>query len=86
MAAGETLVFTPSPERPTARAYSTQCGRPRVIDTGAWDALSKEGKKKHLAETAAPDPAHWIGKTDVADAVLLAMINTCLTGQTFRTG
>ena len=56
---------------------------PGVIDTGAWDALGESGKAAMFAEQSKLNPAGRIGTVDdVAQAVLLALTNTFLTGVT----
>jgi NAD(P)-dependent dehydrogenase (short-subunit alcohol dehydrogenase family) len=58
---------------------------PGVIDTGAWDALGERGKADYFADITARNPARRIGTTDdIAQAVLLALTNTFLTGQTLH--
>jgi NAD(P)-dependent dehydrogenase (short-subunit alcohol dehydrogenase family) len=58
---------------------------PGVIDTGAWDALGDEGKADLFAKTSARNPARRIGTVDdIANAVMFAMTNTFLTGQTLH--
>jgi NAD(P)-dependent dehydrogenase (short-subunit alcohol dehydrogenase family) len=58
---------------------------PGVIDTGAWDAFGQQGKEKYFADMIARNPARRIGTTtDIAQAVLFAMTNPFLTGQTLH--
>jgi NAD(P)-dependent dehydrogenase (short-subunit alcohol dehydrogenase family) len=58
---------------------------PGVIDTGAWDALGEKGKAEVFAARSAQNPAGRIGTVDdIANAVLFAMTNTFLTGQTLH--
>jgi NAD(P)-dependent dehydrogenase (short-subunit alcohol dehydrogenase family) len=58
---------------------------PGVIDTGAWDAFGAQGKQDYFADMSARNPARRIGTTaDIAKAVLFAMTNTFLTGQTLH--
>lgn len=58
---------------------------PGVIDTGAWDALGEQGKTAYFADMRARNPARRIGTTDdIANAVLFAMTNSFLTGQTLH--
>jgi NAD(P)-dependent dehydrogenase (short-subunit alcohol dehydrogenase family) len=58
---------------------------PGVIDTGAWDALGEQGKADYFATMSARNPARRIGTpADIAAAVLFAMTNTFLTGQTLH--
>jgi NAD(P)-dependent dehydrogenase (short-subunit alcohol dehydrogenase family) len=58
---------------------------PGVIDTGAWDALGEKNKQDYFAGMRARNPARRIGTTDdIAEAVLFAMTNTFLTGQTLH--
>jgi NAD(P)-dependent dehydrogenase (short-subunit alcohol dehydrogenase family) len=58
---------------------------PGVIDTGAWDALGEQGKAGYFADISARNPARRIGTPDdIAAAVLFALTNTFLTGQTLH--
>jgi NAD(P)-dependent dehydrogenase (short-subunit alcohol dehydrogenase family) len=58
---------------------------PGVIDTSAWDGLGEQGKADYFAEMRRRNPARRIGTpTDVAQAVVFAMTNTFLTGQTLH--
>jgi NAD(P)-dependent dehydrogenase (short-subunit alcohol dehydrogenase family) len=58
---------------------------PGVIDTGAWDGLGEQGKADYFAKTTASNPAGRIGTPeDIAAAVLFALTNTFLTGQTLH--
>jgi NAD(P)-dependent dehydrogenase (short-subunit alcohol dehydrogenase family) len=58
---------------------------PGVIDTGAWDALGERGKADYFADISARNPARRIGTVDdIAGAVLFALTNTFLTGQTLH--
>ena len=58
---------------------------PGVIDTGAWDALGEQGKADYFADISARNPARRIGTPDdIAAAVLFALTNTFLTGQTLH--
>jgi NAD(P)-dependent dehydrogenase (short-subunit alcohol dehydrogenase family) len=58
---------------------------PGVIDTGAWDALGPQGKADYFARTSAANPAGRIGTPeDIAAAVMFALTNTFLTGQTLH--
>jgi NAD(P)-dependent dehydrogenase (short-subunit alcohol dehydrogenase family) len=58
---------------------------PGVVDTGAWDALGEDGKARLFAETREHNPARRIGAPeDVADAAILAMTNTFMTGVTLH--
>jgi NAD(P)-dependent dehydrogenase (short-subunit alcohol dehydrogenase family) len=58
---------------------------PGVIDTGAWDALGGQGKANYCADVAARNPAGRIGTVEeIAQAVLFAMTNSFLTGQTLH--
>lgn len=58
---------------------------PGVIDTGAWDALGERGKADYFADIAGRNPSRRIGTVDdIAEAVLFAMTNTFLTGQTLH--
>ena len=58
---------------------------PGVIDTSAWDGLGEQGKADYFAEMRQRNPARRIGTpADVAQAVVFAMTNTFLTGQTLH--
>jgi NAD(P)-dependent dehydrogenase (short-subunit alcohol dehydrogenase family) len=58
---------------------------PGVIDTGAWDALGERGKADYFADVTASNPARRIGTPDdIAQAVVFALTNTFLTGQTLH--
>jgi NAD(P)-dependent dehydrogenase (short-subunit alcohol dehydrogenase family) len=58
---------------------------PGVIDTGAWDAFGEQGKADYFAGISARNPARHIGTPDdIAQAVLFALTNTFLTGQTLH--
>ena len=58
---------------------------PGVIDTGAWDALGERGKANYFAKVTAANPARRIGTPeDIAAAVMFALTNTFLTGQTLH--
>jgi NAD(P)-dependent dehydrogenase (short-subunit alcohol dehydrogenase family) len=58
---------------------------PGVIDTGAWDGLGEQAKADYFQDLTDRNPARRIGtETDIAEAVLFAMTNTFLTGQTLR--
>ena len=58
---------------------------PGVIDTGAWDALGEQGKADYFADISARNPARRIGTAeDIALAVMFALTNTFLTGQTLH--
>jgi NAD(P)-dependent dehydrogenase (short-subunit alcohol dehydrogenase family) len=58
---------------------------PGVVDTGAWDALGKDGKARLFAEKSARNPARRIGAPeDVAEAAILAMTNSFMTGVTLH--
>jgi NAD(P)-dependent dehydrogenase (short-subunit alcohol dehydrogenase family) len=58
---------------------------PGVIDTGAWDALGKQGKADYFADMSARNPVRRIGTTDdIANGVLFAMTSTFLTGVTLH--
>jgi len=58
---------------------------PGVIDTGAWDALGEQGKQDYFARIGAANPARRIGTPhDIAQAVMFALTNTFLTGQTLH--
>jgi NAD(P)-dependent dehydrogenase (short-subunit alcohol dehydrogenase family) len=58
---------------------------PGVIDTGAWDALGEQGKADYFADVTARNPVRRLGNPeDIAAAVLFAMTNSFLTGQTLH--
>ena len=58
---------------------------PGVIDTGAWDAFGAQGKSDYFADISTRNPAGRIGTVDdIAAAVLFALTNTFLTGQTLH--
>jgi NAD(P)-dependent dehydrogenase (short-subunit alcohol dehydrogenase family) len=58
---------------------------PGVIDTGAWDAFGEQGKADYFADISARNPAGRIGTPDdIAQAVMFALTNTFLTGQTLH--
>jgi NAD(P)-dependent dehydrogenase (short-subunit alcohol dehydrogenase family) len=58
---------------------------PGVVDTGAWDGLGEQGKADYFASMGARNPAGRIGTADdVAQAVIFALTNTFLTGQTLH--
>jgi NAD(P)-dependent dehydrogenase (short-subunit alcohol dehydrogenase family) len=58
---------------------------PGVIDTGAWDAFGEQGKADYFADISARNPARRIGTPDdIAQAVIFALTNTFLTGQTLH--
>jgi NAD(P)-dependent dehydrogenase (short-subunit alcohol dehydrogenase family) len=58
---------------------------PGTIDTGAWDALGEWGKADYFADIRARSPARRIGTADdIASAVIFALTNTFLTGQTLH--
>jgi NAD(P)-dependent dehydrogenase (short-subunit alcohol dehydrogenase family) len=58
---------------------------PGVIDTGAWDAFGQQGKADYFADISARNPAGRIGTPDdIAQAVMFALTNTFLTGQTLH--
>ncbi|HTU73799.1 MAG TPA: SDR family oxidoreductase [Trebonia sp.] len=58
---------------------------PGVIDTGAWDAFGEQGKADYFADISARNPAGRIGTPDdIAQAVIFALTNTFLTGQTLH--
>jgi NAD(P)-dependent dehydrogenase (short-subunit alcohol dehydrogenase family) len=58
---------------------------PGVIDTGAWDALGQPGKADYFAKVTAANPARRIGTPgDIAAAVMFALTNPFLTGQTLH--
>ena len=52
---------------------------------GAWDAFGEQGKADYFADISARNPVRRIGTPeDVAQAVMLALTNTFLTGQTLH--
>ncbi len=54
---------------------------PGTVDTGRWDALPPEEKRKAKAAAAASLPAQKVGEPeDLADAALLVIKNTYMTG------
>jgi NAD(P)-dependent dehydrogenase (short-subunit alcohol dehydrogenase family) len=56
-----------------------------VIDTGAWDALGRQGKADSFADISARNPARRIGTADdIANGVLFAMTSPFLTGVTLH--
>jgi NAD(P)-dependent dehydrogenase (short-subunit alcohol dehydrogenase family) len=58
---------------------------PGVIDTGAWDALGEQGKAKVFSDRSAQNPTGRIGTVDdISGAVLFALTNSFLTGQTLH--
>ena len=58
---------------------------PGVIDTGAWDALGEQAKADYFAVHSASNPVRRLGTADdIAAAVLFALTNTFLTGQTLH--
>jgi NAD(P)-dependent dehydrogenase (short-subunit alcohol dehydrogenase family) len=58
---------------------------PGVIDTGAWDALGQQAKADYFAVHSASNPVRRLGTAaDIAAAVLFALTNTFLTGQTLH--
>ena len=58
---------------------------PGVIDSGAWDAFGPQGKADYFADISARNPARRIGTPeDIAAAVMFALTNTFLTGQTLH--
>ncbi len=58
---------------------------PGVIDTGAWDGLGERGKADYFADMTTRNPARRIGTPDdIAQAVVFALTNTFLTGQTLH--
>lgn len=58
---------------------------PGVIDTGAWDAMGAAGKQEYFRQISQSNPARRIGTVqDIADAVLFALTNEFLTGETLK--
>ena len=57
---------------------------PGIVDSGAWDGLGK-GKQKLFEDTAAKVPARRVGQlADISSAVLLALTNPFITGETLH--
>jgi NAD(P)-dependent dehydrogenase (short-subunit alcohol dehydrogenase family) len=80
--AADTLTRSLAVELAPTRVNAISSG---VIDTGAWDALGNEGKAKLFARTSERNPARRIGATnDIAQAAMLALTNTFLTGVTLQ--
>lgn len=58
---------------------------PGVIDTGAWDAMGVDGKRRYFQAIGAANPVGRIGTAeDIADAAVFAMANTFMTGVTLK--
>ncbi|HEY6790869.1 MAG TPA: SDR family oxidoreductase [Trebonia sp.] len=58
---------------------------PGVTDTGAWDEFGEQGKSAYFANISARNPARRIGTPDdIAQAVMFALTNKFLTGQTLH--
>jgi NAD(P)-dependent dehydrogenase (short-subunit alcohol dehydrogenase family) len=58
---------------------------PGVIDIGAWDSFGEDWKREYFADISVRNPARRIGTAeDIASAVLFAITNTFLTGQTLH--
>jgi len=58
---------------------------PGVIDTGAWNDFGERGKADYFADVSARNPVRRIGAVeDIAQAVMLALTNPFLTGQTLH--
>jgi NAD(P)-dependent dehydrogenase (short-subunit alcohol dehydrogenase family) len=58
---------------------------PGVVDTGAWDGLGEQGKAGYFAGISTRNPAGRIGTPeDIVQAVMFALTNTFLTGQTLH--
>jgi NAD(P)-dependent dehydrogenase (short-subunit alcohol dehydrogenase family) len=54
---------------------------PGTIDTGAYDGLGEQNKAELFAAREATSPAHRIGTSqDIAEAVIVALTNTFMTG------
>jgi NAD(P)-dependent dehydrogenase (short-subunit alcohol dehydrogenase family) len=78
--AAETLVRSLALELAPIRVNGIS---PGVIDTGAYDALGDQGKADYFADISSRNPVRRIGTPeDIAAAVLFALTNTFLTGQT----
>jgi NAD(P)-dependent dehydrogenase (short-subunit alcohol dehydrogenase family) len=81
-AAADTLVRSLALELGPIRVNAIS---PGVIDTGAWDAFGEQGKADYFANISTRNPAGRIGTTqDITQAVLFALTNTFLTGQTLH--
>jgi len=81
-AAADTLIRSLALELAPIRVNAIS---PGVIDTGAWDALGEKGKADYFADISTRNPARRIGTPDdIAAAVLFALTNTFLTGQTLH--
>ena len=81
-AAAETLVRSLALELAPIRVNAIS---PGVIDTGAWDDFGEQGRADYFADISARNPARRIGTVDdIAQAVMLALTNTFLTGQTLH--
>jgi NAD(P)-dependent dehydrogenase (short-subunit alcohol dehydrogenase family) len=81
-AAADTLVRSLALELGPLRVNAIS---PGVIDTGAWDAFGEQGKADYFADISARNPVRRIGTTqDITQAVLFALTNTFLTGQTLH--
>jgi NAD(P)-dependent dehydrogenase (short-subunit alcohol dehydrogenase family) len=58
---------------------------PGVIDTGIWDSLGDDGKRRYFEHLEAANPTRRIGTVDdIAHAVLFAMTSRFMTGVTLR--
>ncbi|HXW44867.1 MAG TPA: SDR family oxidoreductase [Streptosporangiaceae bacterium] len=58
---------------------------PGVVDTGAWDEFGEKRKAEYFADISARNPVGRIGTVeDIVSAVLFAMTNAFLTGQTLH--
>jgi NAD(P)-dependent dehydrogenase (short-subunit alcohol dehydrogenase family) len=58
---------------------------PGVIDTGAWDDFGAKDKADYFADISSRNPVGHIGAVgNIAQAVLFALTNNFLTGQTLH--
>jgi len=81
-AAADTLVRSLALELAPIRVNAIS---PGVVDTGAWDGLGEQGKAGYFSGISTRNPAGRIGTPeDIAQAVMFALTNTFLTGQTLH--
>jgi NAD(P)-dependent dehydrogenase (short-subunit alcohol dehydrogenase family) len=81
-AAADTLVRSLALELAPLRVNAIS---PGVVDTGAWDGLGEQGKAGYFSDISTRNPAGRIGTPeDIAKAVMFALTNTFLTGQTLH--
>lgn len=58
---------------------------PGIVDTGRWNGMTSEEKQKIKAATGAPLPVQRVGEPeDLANAALMALENTFITGSIIR--